>query len=157
MAECAKPPGQLLVYRAKKLLHTGLRTGHTYLITLSVCLSVYYVVCVPVVAFTVCENYTMLIPTNPGYTETGEHWLTSGACLVARQEGVRGRHAVGDFVVCFGCGGGSCLIVVFFIERTRPAANTRPPYPIYLTTSTCVPTGGYYLTINGILSVCVYV
>ena len=43
-------------YKAKKPLHTGLRTGCHYLISLcpSVCLSV----CVTFVVFTDCENYT---------------------------------------------------------------------------------------------------
>ena len=41
---------------------------------------------------------------------------------------------------------------VFFLERTRPAASMRPPYLIYLSTSTGVRTGCHYLIC---LSVCV--
>ena len=67
--------------------------------------------------------------------EMGEHKLTRGACFVTRREGVRGRRAVADFVVFFGCGWVS-LFVVCFIERTRPAASMGPPCLIYLYTST---------------------
>ena len=64
-----------------------------------------------------------------------------------------------EFVVCFGCGGiYSCFFFdslywyVFFVERTRPAASMRPPYLIYLSTSTGVVTGCHYL-----VSLCLYV
>ena len=63
-------------YKAKKPLHTGLRTGCHYLISLcpSVCLSV----CVTFVVFTDCENYTRPISTNSGSMEAGEYGLTRG-------------------------------------------------------------------------------
>ena len=50
--------------------------------------------------------------------------------------GGRGRRAVVDFVVCFGCDGiFSCFIFRFiFFERTRPAASMRTPCLIYLST-----------------------
>ena len=40
----------------------------------------------------------------------------------------------------------SCLfLLVYFFERTRPAASMRPPCLIYLSTSTGVRTGCHYL------------
>ena len=67
---------------------------------------------------TECETCTRPIFTNPGSMEAGEYRLTRGTC----------------FVVCFGCDRISHF-VVFFFERTRPAASMRPPCLIYLSTS----------------------
>ena len=51
----------------------------------------------------------------------------------------RGRLAAVDFVACFGLGGiFSCFFffrILFFVERTRPAASMKPPCRIYLYTS----------------------
>ena len=62
--------------KAKKPLHTGMRTGCHYLISLSVC------VCVTFVVSTDCESCTRPIATNPGSMEAGEHGLTRGTCFV---------------------------------------------------------------------------
>ena len=66
---------------AKKPLHTGVRTGYHYLISLSVCVSV----CVTFVVFTDCQSCTRSISTNPGSMEAGEYRVTRGTCLVARR------------------------------------------------------------------------
>ena len=85
-----------------------------------------------------CESCRRPISTNPGSLEAGEYELTRGLCFVARRLDVDGfgRRAVVDFVVCFGRGGISFFSRFFFFERTRPAASMRPPYLIYLSTST---------------------
>ena len=57
----------------------------------------------------------------------------------APSRGDRGRRAAVNFVVCFGRGGFSRVLLFFdfvFFERTRPAASMRPPCLIYLSTST---------------------
>ena len=69
----------------KKPLHTGVRTGCHYLISLSVCLPVCLCVCVTFVVFTEFESCTRPISTNPGSMEAGEYGLTRGTCLVARR------------------------------------------------------------------------
>ena len=68
---------------SKKPLHTGVRTGCHYLISLSVCLSVS--VCVTFVVSIDCENCTRPISTNPGSMEVGEYGLTRGTSFVARR------------------------------------------------------------------------
>ena len=67
-------------FKAKKPLHTGVRTGYHYFNSL-VCVSV----CVTFVVYTDCESCTIPISTNPGSTEAGEYGLTRGACFVARR------------------------------------------------------------------------
>ena len=62
-------------FRAKKPLHTGVRTGCHYLISLSVC------VCATFVGFTDCESCTRPISTNPGSMKAGEYGLTRGTCF----------------------------------------------------------------------------
>ena len=62
-------------YRAKKPLHTGVRTGCHHLISL--CVRVTFVV------FTDCESCTRPISTNLGSMEAGEYGLTRGTCFVA--------------------------------------------------------------------------
>ena len=64
--------------RAKKPLHTGVRTGCHHLISL-VCLCA----CATFVVFTDCESCTRPISTNPGSMEAGEYGLTRGTCFVA--------------------------------------------------------------------------
>ena len=66
-------------FRAKKPLHTGVRTGCHYLISLSVC------VCATFVGFTDCESCTRPISTNPGSMKAGEYGLTLGTCFFARR------------------------------------------------------------------------
>ena len=66
--------------QAKTPLHTGVRTGCHYLISLSVCLCM-----CNIRRFTVCENCTRPIATNPGSMEAGECGLTRGTCVVARR------------------------------------------------------------------------
>ena len=67
--------------RAKKPLHTGVRTGCHYLICLLVCVRV----CVTFVVFTDCESCTRPISTNSGSMQAGEHGLTRGTWVVARR------------------------------------------------------------------------
>ena len=69
--------------RAKKLFHTGVRTGCHYLIILSVRLSVYLSVCVTFVVLTDCESCTRPISTNPVSMEAGEYGLTRVTCFLA--------------------------------------------------------------------------
>ena len=69
------------LHLGKKTLHTGVRTGCHYLISLSVCMC-------NIGRFDVfadCESYTRPISTNPGPMEAGEHGLTRGTCFVARR------------------------------------------------------------------------
>ena len=68
---------------AKKPLHTGVRTGCHYLISLSARLSAS--VCVTFVVFTYCESCKRPISTNPVSMEEGEYGLTRGKCFVARR------------------------------------------------------------------------
>ena len=70
-------------FLAKKALHTGVRTGCHYLISLSVCLSV----CVRAtfVVFTACKSCTRPVSTNPGSMEAGEYGLSRGTCFVERR------------------------------------------------------------------------
>ena len=67
------PSGQ----KSKKPLHTGVRTGCHYLISLTVC------VCVTFVIFTDCESCTRPISTNSGSMEAGRYGLTLGTCFLA--------------------------------------------------------------------------
>ena len=53
-----------------------------------------------------------------------------------------GRLVAVGFVLCFGCGGISFFFL--FFERTWPAASTRPPFLVYLSTSTGARTGFRY-------------
>ena len=70
----------------RKPLHTGVRTGFRYLISLSVCLSVSVcVVCVTFVVFTDCGSCTRPISTNSGSMEACEYGLTRGTCFLARR------------------------------------------------------------------------
>ena len=112
-------------YRAKKPLHTGVRTGCHHLISL--CVRVTFVV------FTDCESCTRPISTNPGSMKAGEHGLTRGTCFVAHRLEVV---AVAGLLWMSGCVlGASCFFLEFFFsERTRPAASMRPPCPNYLST-----------------------
>ena len=80
-----------------KPLHTGVRAGCHYLISLSVRLCV----CVTFVVFTDCERCTRLISTHPGPMEAGEYGLTRGTCFVACRLEVVGSPGAVDFVVCF--------------------------------------------------------
>ena len=56
---------------------TGVRTGCHYLISLSVCVRVTFVV------FTDCDSCTRSISTNPGYMEAGECGLPREMCFLA--------------------------------------------------------------------------
>ena len=111
------------------------RTGFHYLITgsLSVCLFV----CVTFVVFTDCESCTRLISANPGSMEAGEYRLTRQASFVVRRLVVV---AVASLLWISWCVLGATgfrvfSLVLFFFERTRPAARMRPPCPIYLSPS----------------------
>ena len=116
---------------------------------LLVCLSVCLCMC-NIRRFTVCENCTRPIATNPGSMEAGECGLTRGTCIIAcRLE----LYAVAGllWLSCFVLDGARFLLVFFFyffsyffsyffflfffFERTRPAASMRPPCLIYLSTS----------------------
>ena len=128
--------------KAKKPLHTGVRTGCHYLISLSVrlavCVSVS--VCVTFVVFTDCESCTRPISTNSASMEASKYGLERGTCFVSRRLDMvlvagllwlswcdlGGAVFFGFFFDCF-----------FFFERTRPVAIVRPPCLIYLST-TCL-------------------
>ena len=71
-AASMRPP--CLIYLSTS---TWVRTGCHYLISLSVC------VCVTFVVFTDCESCTRPISTNPGSMEAGEYGLTRGARFIA--------------------------------------------------------------------------
>ena len=71
-----------LACKTKKPLHTGVRTGFHYLVSLSVCLSL-YCVCVTFVFSTDCESCTRPTSTNPGSMTAGEDELMRGTCPVA--------------------------------------------------------------------------
>ena len=58
---------------------TRVLTGCHYLICLSVC------VCVTFVVLTDCESCTRPISTDPVSMEAGEYWLTRGTCFFARR------------------------------------------------------------------------
>ena len=89
----------------KKPLHTGVRTGCHYLISLSVCQ------CVTFVVFTDGESCTRPISTNPGSMEAGEYGLTRGTCFVARRLEVV---AVAGLLSISSCVLGAADFFVFF-------------------------------------------
>ena len=59
-----------------------MRTGCHYLLSLFVCPPVCLPVCVTLIVFTDCENWTRPITTNPGSMEAGEYGLTRGTCFL---------------------------------------------------------------------------
>ena len=100
------------------------------------CLSV--CVCATFVVFTDCESCTRSIFHKPGIYGSVRVWANaSDVFRRTPSRGVRGRRAAVDFVVCFGRGEFFRVFFFdfFFFERTRPAANMRPPCFIYLSTS----------------------
>ena len=106
------------------------------LFNLSVCVSVS--VCVTFVVFTDCESCTMPIFTNPGSAESGEYSLTRGTCLVVRRLEVVAVAGLLWISWCVWVRREIFLFVFsvfFFFERTRPAASTRTPCLIDLSTS----------------------
>ena len=111
---------------------TGVRTGCHYLISLSVC------VCVKFVVFTDCDSCTRPISTNSGSMEVGEYGLTRGTYFLAYRlelDAVVGRLWISLCVL-----GGTDFFGFFFrffflFERTGPAASMRPSCLIYLSTS----------------------
>ena len=122
-------------YRAKKPLHTGVRTGCHFLICLFVC------VCVTFVVFAECESCTRPISTNPVSMEAGEYGPTRGARFFA--VGFEVVAVAGLMWVSWCVFGGAGFFLVFFFdsffffERTRPAARIRPP--LASSTSLLVP------------------
>ena len=70
--------------KVKKPLHTGVRAGCHYLISLSVrlCVCVSVSVCVTFVVFNDRESCTRPISTNPGSMETGEYERTRGTRFI---------------------------------------------------------------------------
>ena len=101
----------------KKPLHTGVRTGCHYLISLSVCLSV--CVCVAFVVFNDCESCTKPISTNSASMEAGQYGLRRGTCFVARRPEVV---AVAGLLWISWCVlGGGVDFSVFFFLRTHTA------------------------------------
>ena len=114
--------------QGKKPLHTGVRAGCHYLISLFVC------VCVTFVVFTDCESCTRPISTNPGSMEAGEYGLTRGTFFVARR--LELVAAAGLLWISWCVLGAADFFrvfrVFFFFERTRPAASMRPPCLTYL-------------------------
>lgn len=73
------------------------------------------------------------LPQNPASAEAGELSLTRGAFFMARGLELSAVPVLLYLrVVCFQCGGISCMISLFFFfscERTRPTACIRQPCP----------------------------
>ena len=119
----------VLCLSPKRPLHTGVRTGCHYLISL----------CHIRRFYRLRELYEVDFH-KPGIYGSGRVW--ANAWDVFRRtpsQGGRGRRAAVDFVVCFGCAGiFSCFFSFFFFECTRPAASMRPPCLVYLSTSNIV-------------------
>ena len=120
---------------AKSLFIPGWGTECQYLVSLSVRLS-----CVRVkfFVFTDCEGCTGPSSTNPGSMEAGEYGLTCGTCFVECRlefDAVAGLLWISWWVLG---GADFCVFFVrfFSIERTWPAASTRPPSLVYLSAST---------------------
>ena len=105
-------------FRAKKPLHTGVRTGCHYLVSLSVCVHV----CVTIAVFTDCESCTRLISTHPGSMEASERGLTRGARFVAVCLGVV---AVAALMWVSWCVFGGAKFFLYFQETTSSSSYTR--------------------------------
>ena len=73
---CKYEAASCLIYLSTS---TGVRRGCHYLICLSVC------VCVTFVVFTDCESCTRPISTNLVSMDAGEYGLTRGTCIFARR------------------------------------------------------------------------
>ena len=115
----------------KKPLHTGVRTGCHYLISVC-CVSCHFIVCGTLVVFTDCESCTRPISTTiPGIYRIGRVRANAWDLFHRMPSRVaRGGRAAVDFVVCFGWGGFFRVFFFrpfFYFERTRPAASMRPP------------------------------
>ena len=69
--------------------------------------------------------------------EAGEYWLTRGTCLLARRLEVVAVAGLlwNSWCVLGAAGFRERAFSVFFLRRTKPAASTRPPCLIYLSTS----------------------
>ena len=65
--------------------YTGAYRVPLFIISLSVCPSLYLSVCVTFVVFTDCESCTRPISTNPVSMEAGEYGLTRGTWFFARR------------------------------------------------------------------------
>ena len=108
--------------KAKKPLHTGVRTGCHYLISLSVrlavCVSVS--VCVTFVVFTDCESCTRPISTNPGSMEAVEYGLTRGTCFVASHLGVV---AVAGLLWISWCVLGGAGFIFYFVDAEQSVST----------------------------------
>ena len=112
---------------AKKPLHTGVRTGCHYLITLSVCVSV--CMCNIRRFYWSRELYEADFH-KLGIYGSGRVWANAwGVFHRAPSRGGRGHRVAVDFAVCFGWG--EIFPNFFFFERTRLAAIMRPPCLIY--------------------------
>ena len=99
---------------AKKPLHTGVRAGCHYLISLFVC------VCVTFVVFTDCESCTRPISTNPVSIEAGEYGLTRGTCFVASRLEVV---AVAGLLWISWCGLGGAGFIFNFVDPEQSAST----------------------------------
>ena len=108
-------------FRAKKPLHTGVRTGCHYLISLSVC------VCV---CATLNSSFLLIaravrtrpISTNPVSMEAGEYGLTRGTWFFARRLEVV---AVAGLLWLSRCvlGGADCSVIIIFPIFSSPNAH----------------------------------
>ena len=80
-----------------------------------------------------CESCTRPISTNPGSMEAGEYGLTRGMCFVTRRLEVVAVAGLLYISWCvLGAAGFRFFSLVFFFERTWPAASMRRPCLIYL-------------------------
>ena len=131
--------------RQKKPLHTGMRTGLRYLISLSVCLCM----CNIRRFYWLRELYETDCH-KLGIYGSGRVW--ANAWDVFRRTPSRGGHsrrAAVDFVVCFGCGGTWCFFC-FSSNAHGLSASMRLPCVIYLFTRKSVqwPITNYLLAVS---------
>ena len=126
-------------FRQKSLFIPGCVQG-AILFNLSVGMCV--CVCVTFVVFTDCERCTRPISTNPGSMESREY-----GSIACRLE----LHAVAGLLWVSSCvlGGADFSVIffssiLFFFERTRPAASMRPPCITYISAGTGLRTGCHY-------------
>ena len=105
---------RFLPIKAKKPLHTGVRTGYNIsLLYLSV-----YCVRVTFVVSTDCESCTRPISTNPASMEASEYGLTRRSCFVARRlEVVTVAGLLWISWSALGAAGFRFLFSFFFFER----------------------------------------
>ena len=114
--------GTVFCLSAKKPLHTGVRAGCYYLISLSVCVCVPVSLCVTFVVFTDRESCTRPISTNSGSMEAGEYGLTRGTCFLAC--GLELDAVAGLLWISWCVLGGADYFVLFFFDLFSSNAHS---------------------------------